>query len=153
MKLKNESGFSLLELLIVLAIVGIMASVAIYALGVSRSKTRDAKRVSDISVLRSALSQSWLQKATYPVSQGVDLGRPGQNSDGLTTEGFVGLDGGGAVILPRVPVGPKTNEYYFYKGTATGYSLKFTTERETAYGPAGTYYGHSGGVDGEDVVK
>ncbi|MBI4139160.1 type II secretion system protein [Candidatus Uhrbacteria bacterium] len=146
-------GFTLLELLIVLAIVAMLSSVAVYSLGVSRAKSRDAKRASDVSVLRSALSQYWLQKAGYPLSEGVDLGRPGAEADGLTSEGFVGQGGGGAVILPRVPIGPKSGEFYRYKGTAGGYSLRFVTERETVYGPEGTYYGHAGGVDSEDVEK
>ncbi|MBU2612945.1 type II secretion system GspH family protein [Patescibacteria group bacterium] len=153
MSLRRLKGFSILELLIVLAIVGVLAAVAIYALGISRADSRDAKRVSDVSVLRSSLSQYWLQMARYPVSDGIDLGVPGGQAIGLTTEGFVGADGGGNVILPKAPIGPKAGEYYRYKGTASGYSLMFTTERETAYGPPGTYYAHASGVDQEDVEK
>jgi len=153
MTLRRPSGFSILELLIVLAIVGILAAVAIYALGVSRANSRDAKRVSDVSVMRSSLSQYWLQKAQYPVTDGVDLGKPGGGAIGLTTDGFSGPGGTGNVILSQVPLGPNAGEYYHYKGTANGYSLKFTTERETAYGPAGTYYAHASGVDQQDVEK
>jgi prepilin-type N-terminal cleavage/methylation domain-containing protein len=153
MTFRRQSGFSILELLIVLAIVGILASVAIYALGVSRATSRDSKRVSDVSVLRSSLSQYWLQMARYPVSDGVDLGVPGGPAVGLTTEGFVGQQGGGSVILPSLPIGPSSGEYYVYKGTNNGYSLMFTTERATAYGPAGTYFAHASGVDQQDVEK
>ncbi|MBU0540611.1 type II secretion system GspH family protein [Patescibacteria group bacterium] len=153
MKISLKSGFSILELLIVLMIAGLLAAGAIYTLSVSRATSRDAKRVSDISVMRSALSQYWLQKASYPVSQGVELGKAEQNAIGLTTDGLVGPDGGGAVILSPLPIGPKANEYYFYKATVGGYSLRFSTERETAYGSAGTYYAHAGGVDQEDVER
>ncbi|MEK7655227.1 MAG: type II secretion system protein [Patescibacteria group bacterium] len=153
--MRKSGGFTILELLIVLAIVGTLVGVAVYALGVSRAKSRDSKRVSDISVLRSSLSQYWLQKASYPVTQGdgVLLGSPGANADGLSSEGFVGQSGGGAVILPMVPVGPKTGEFYRYKGITGGYSLQFKTERDTAYGKAGTYFAHSVGVDQEDTEK
>jgi prepilin-type N-terminal cleavage/methylation domain-containing protein len=153
MNLRLKSGFSILELLIVLVIVGILGTVAIYGLGVARAASRDAKRVSDISVLRSGLSQYWLQKASYPVSEAMELGRVGSNAVGLTSLGFTGSEGGGAVILQRIPIGPKANEYYRYKGTTGGYSIRFTTERETAFGPAGTYYAHAAGVDTEDVEK
>ncbi len=153
--MKTKGGFTILELLIVLAIVGTLVGVAVYSLGVSRAKTRDAKRVSDVSVIRSSLSQYWLQKASYPVTQGegVLLGSQGANADGLTSEGFIGKSGGGAVILPMVPVGPKSGEFYRYKGATGGYSLQFKTERDTAYGKAGTYFAHSGGVDQEDTEK
>jgi general secretion pathway protein G len=153
MKFRNKNGFSILELLIVLLIVGILGAVAIYALGVSRATTRDAKRVSDVSVIRSGLTQYWLQKASYPASEAIDLGVAGSNAVGLTSNGFTGTEGGGTVILQRLPVGPKANEYYRYKGTTNGYSLRFTTERETAFGEAGTYYAHASGVDREDVEK
>ncbi|MFA5935693.1 MAG: type II secretion system protein [Patescibacteria group bacterium] len=153
MRSRLKSGFSILELLLVLAIIGILGAVAIYALSVSRATTRDAKRVSDISVMHSGLTQYWLQKASYPVSDPIDLGKTGSNAVGLTTNGFTGADGGGVVILQRIPVGPRANEFYRYKGTANGYSLRFTTERETAFGPGGTYYAHASGVDQQDVEK
>lgn len=153
MAFNKSRGFTVLELLVVLVVVGILASIAVYALSVSRAMSRDAKRVSDISVLRSGLSQYWLQRAGYPVGEGIDLGSKASNVVGLTNTGFTGPEGGGVIILQKFPVGPKAGEYYHYKGTANGYSLRFTTERETAYGPAGIYYAHSGGVDKEDVEK
>lgn len=153
MSLRLKRGFSILELLIVIAIVGILASVAVYALGVSRAMSRDAKRVSDISVFRSSLSQYWLQKASYPVSEAFEIGKPGTGISGLTSNGFVGADGGGSVILSPLPLGPKTGEYYRYQGSLDGYSLRFTTERETAYGAPGTYYAHADGVDHQDIEK
>lgn len=149
----KKLGFTLLELLIALAIVGALAAAAIYTLNVARAKSRDAKRVSDISVIRSGLSQYWLQMAVYPVGDGIDLGRAGQNADALTSEGFVGAGGGGNVILGHLPVGTKSGEYYFYKGGAGGYSLRFKTERATAYGQAGIYYAHAAGVDQIDELK
>lgn len=153
MRLRHTSGFSILELLIVLVIIGILGTVAIYALGVSRASSRDSKRVSDISVLRSGLTQYWLQKASYPASEPVDLGKTGSGAVGLTSTGFTGPEGGGVVILQRVPVGPKAGEYYRYSGNTTGYSIRFTTERATAFGPAGTYYAHASGVDTDGAEK
>lgn len=150
--MRLKKGFSILELLIVLVIVGILGAIAVYTIGVSRATSRDAKRVSDISVLRSGLSQYWLQKAVYPTSEPIALGKIG-GAVGLTSNGFVDADGGGTPILTQLPLGPKTNEYYIYHGSSKGYSLKFTTEKDTAYGKSGVYYAHAGGVDQEDVEK
>ncbi len=153
LKLHRRFGFSLIEALIVIVVVGILATVAIYSLNITRAGSRDAKRVSDISVMRAAMSQYWLQKATYPISTPVDLGKVGAGADALAGSGFVGADQQPVppIFIDQVPVGPKLNEYYRYHGSADGYSLRFTTERPTAYGPAGTWYAHANGVDTVDT--
>ncbi len=150
-----KSGFTILEALVVIATVGILAGVAIYALNITRASNRDNKRISDVSVLRASLSQYWLQQASYPVSVPVDLGRPGTNTDRLTRDGFVASDHAATpVYLNRMPRGPKANEFYRYHGSSSGYSLRFKTERKTVYGAAGTWIAHStGGVDQEDMEK
>lgn len=149
-----KSGFTILEAMVVIATVGILAAVAIYALNVTRASNRDNKRISDVSVIRAALSQFWLQQATYPASAPVDLGRPGTNSYRLTRDGFVSNDNATTPIyLNSVPRGPKANEFYRYHGSSSGYSLRFKTERKTVYGPPGTWFAHSTGVDQEDTEK
>lgn len=152
-KLTRRSGFTILEALIVIIVVGILAAVAIYSLNITRASSRDSKRVSDISVMRAAMSQYWLQKASYPVSTPVDLGKPGVGADVLSGSGFTSKDQQlvPPVFIDQVPTGPKVNEYYTYHGSAEGYSLRFTTERPTAYGVAGTWYAHANGVDRTDT--
>lgn len=146
-------GITIPELLIGLLLLGIVASGFIYALGVQRAMSRDAKRVSDISVMRATLSQYWLQQASFPASEGVLLGEPG-GAERLGPGGFTVIEDNTApIFLEQVPVGPSRNEYYAYRGNEQGYSLMFKTERETAYGSAGVYYAHAGGVDRLDELK
>jgi len=151
--MKKRPGFTTLELLIVLAVFGILASIAAFTINQSREALRDADRVSDVTVLRSALSQYWLRHASYPTAEGVSLGSPESGIRGFTTEGFVTESGSGNVILEFIPTGPRRNEYYLYTSDGIGYSLRFTTERATVFGDAGTYYAHSGGVDVDETVK
>ncbi|MFA6160875.1 MAG: type II secretion system protein [Patescibacteria group bacterium] len=154
MNLRSKSGFTIPELLIALLIVGLLGALAIYAINVQRATTRDAKRISDVSVMRAALSQYWLQQATYPLSEGVYLGQPGQNAERLAGDGLGSLDDvTQPIYLDAFPTGPNSNEYYGYRATENGYSLLFKTERVTAYGPAGIYYAHSTGVDRLDETK
>ncbi|MDF1496584.1 MAG: type II secretion system protein [Patescibacteria group bacterium] len=146
-------GITIPELLIGVLIIGVVIAIFVYALGVQRTMARDSKRVSDISVLRASLGQYWLQKATYPTSDGIYIGEPG-GAERLGGNGFTTAeDPTPPILLDRVPVGPKSNEYYAYRGGQAGYSLMFATERETAYGPAGTYFAHSVGVDTLDEIK
>jgi len=152
--LRSKSGFTILEAIVVILFVGILASVAVYSLNITRASNRDAKRVSDIAVVRAALSQYWLQNASYPQNASVDIGRPGTEMNKLVSGGFVGADSNVTpVYLDRVPVGPKSRETYRYRGSAAGYSIRFVTERQTIYGKQGTWYAHSTGIDQEDVEK
>ncbi len=148
-----RSGFTVLELLIVIAVFGLLATLAILSFNSARAKLRDAQRISDISVLRASLSQYWLEKATYPSNRDLQLGAPGSKSDRLSPNGFVDATDSAQPYLDRVPVGPKAGEYYRYTGGPSGYSIRFRTERETSLGKANIYYAHASGIDQEDAEK
>jgi prepilin-type N-terminal cleavage/methylation domain-containing protein len=63
--MKNEKGFTLVELLVVIAIIGILSAVAIVSLGNVRAKGRDARRVSDIDAIKSAMDQILSEKGGW----------------------------------------------------------------------------------------
>lgn len=151
---KYASGFTVLELLIVLAVFGLLATLAIFSLNSSRMGLRDAQRLSDINVLQNVLGRYWLEKATYPVSAGVNLGQPGTNTEVFSSAGFVSRnEATPPLYLNQIPVGPKGNEYYRYRGGPNGYSIRFKTEGDTVYGKANVYYAHASGVDLKDEEK
>lgn len=148
----HRRGFTLLEVLIVVAVFGLLASLAALSLNSARASLRDAQRLSDVSVIRASLSQYWLEKATYPESAGLMLGQAG--SQRLTSAGFVdAADQSSPNYLDRVPTGPKGNEFYRYQGGSNGYSIRFQTESKTDLGAANVYYAHASGIDREDANK
>jgi len=150
---KTIRAFTLIELLVVIAIIGLLSTISIVVLNGARMKSRDAKRVSDIQVIRAGLEQHWIERAAYPLSASpANLGTGSYQV--LTSNGFQATPTG-SVYLARVPVGARSGEYYTYEcDTATiGYSIQFTTESITSYGPAGTYYAHSDSVDTSATQK
>ncbi len=64
----RSRGFTLIELLVVIAIIGILAALAAIALGSARAKARDARRVSDIRQIQTALEMYFLDVGTYPAT-------------------------------------------------------------------------------------
>ena len=69
-----KKGFTLIELLVVIVIIGILATLATVALSSARMKARDARRVSDVKQIMTALEMYYNDKGGYPT--GVASGSP-----------------------------------------------------------------------------
>jgi len=71
MKTKNKKGFTLVELMIVIAILAILAAIVIFALNPAElfRRARDSQRLSDLRVLSSAVAY-YLADATTPILDG-----------------------------------------------------------------------------------
>lgn len=62
----KQKGFTLIELLVVIAIIGILSSVVLASLNVSRTRSRDAKRIADLRQIQLALEQYYDVNGVYP---------------------------------------------------------------------------------------
>ena len=58
-KSNSKKGFTLIELLVVIAIIGLLATLSVIALNTARVKARDARRVSDIKQIQTALEMAF----------------------------------------------------------------------------------------------
>lgn len=57
--MKNNKGFTLIEMLVVIAIIGLLSSVVLVALGPSRAKAKDARIISDLNQTRVLIETSY----------------------------------------------------------------------------------------------
>jgi prepilin-type N-terminal cleavage/methylation domain-containing protein len=76
---KNSAGFSLIELMVVIAIIGTLYSVVALSVQSSRKKARDAKRAADIKQLASALENYFTGNNAYPTQTPASTTIPGLN--------------------------------------------------------------------------
>ncbi len=51
----KKKGFTLIELLVVIAIIGLLSTLAVVSLGSARQKAADAKRISDLKAIQTAM--------------------------------------------------------------------------------------------------
>jgi len=84
----NARGFTLIELMIVVAIIGILCSIAVPLYANVTARSRIAKAQADIRTLVAAVSAYQSHMSTYPVALS-DLTRVVTNPSGITAGPFM----------------------------------------------------------------
>lgn len=64
----KKSGFTLIELLVVISIIGILSTLSIVALQGARGRARDAKRITDVRQIQTALELYFNDAGGYPAT-------------------------------------------------------------------------------------
>ncbi len=127
MKYKNAKGFTLIELLVVIAIIGLLSTLAVIALNSARQKQRDAKRVSDIKQMQTALELYYADTSSYPPAPAGNLGE-NQNALALCAGGWkTSCAANETTYMGQVPKDPGST-HYIYTLNGSDYALVFTLE-------------------------
>jgi general secretion pathway protein G len=135
--IKKEKGFTLIELLVVIAIIGLLSTLAVVALNNARSKSRDAKRVSDIKQIQTALELYFNDHNGYP----------GTVTSGTSITGEASV--GSTVYMSAVPTNPSPNGTaytYVLGGTGGTYTLTYTLEGASGGVPLGLHTATPAGI-------
>ena len=75
--MNNQKGFTLIEMLVVIAIVGLLSSVVVVGLTGAREKARDARRVADIRGIQNDLEIEYRNVSGYPSGANYIVGATG----------------------------------------------------------------------------
>jgi prepilin-type N-terminal cleavage/methylation domain-containing protein len=86
LKKARSSGFTIVELLIVIVVIGILAALVIVTYNGIQQKARDTERKTDVKALQGHLEAYWANNAKYPTLANV-------NDTTFRSNNFKGLDG------------------------------------------------------------
>lgn len=63
---QSGAGFTLVELMTVIAIIGILTAIGLVAIPDQRARARNAQRVVDVNIIQTALERYYAKNGTYP---------------------------------------------------------------------------------------
>ncbi|MBI2644960.1 prepilin-type N-terminal cleavage/methylation domain-containing protein [Candidatus Uhrbacteria bacterium] len=155
----RHKGFTLVELLVAIGIIGILSSIAVVSVSNVRAKARDAKRIADVKQIQTALESYFNDQNAYPATKRDTLG-------GTTAAVLCGHKGGAAAAvydfqaapaagaacdavtyLNPVPANPKPNgKDYAYEAVGGEYILKFKLESGSGTLTAADYEATPNGI-------
>jgi prepilin-type N-terminal cleavage/methylation domain-containing protein len=113
MKRSRTNGFTFVELLVVISIIGIIFAAGVASFTSLTVRSRDTRRKADLEVIRQALEMCRSLTGIYPTDIVDD----------------VTCSAGGAVLLARTPTDPKpcgtpaVSTYTYSRSTSTVYTL------------------------------
>ena len=113
----NQDGFTLIEIMVVILILGLLATIVVQSLRGAADKAKRVKAQADIAEIKTGLDRYYLDNGFYPTTdQGLNsLVSPPTN--GRTPANY---EGGGYIERLRGSVG----ERYFYQSDGNSYVLK-----------------------------
>ncbi len=137
---KNKKGFTLVEIIVVVFIIGVITSFVVVSFSNPRQKSRDIKRISDITQLQMALNSYYQFEGTYPESLVA-----GQSLVGSSTE---------IVFIQNIPQNPAYpdedcvfDEYHYsYSPGESTYYITFCLEGPLEEYSPGVKCAISGGI-------
>ena len=122
----KTKGFTLIELIVVISIIGVLSTLIINNLNDARARARDTKRKQELSGLKTALRLYYNDYQTYPAAPGGSDDILGCGASGTDACGGTGADFSttGTVYMKQLP----EFSYYSQDDSGDGFTVKVTLE-------------------------
>jgi prepilin-type N-terminal cleavage/methylation domain-containing protein len=110
----NSRAFTLIELIVVIAIIGVLAAFLILGMSDSRGMVNDSVRKNDISnIYKSIVGKQTINGLTYPsVTSAIEEGKTNSELSSFINQ-----------FLATTPYDPDSSKAYLYKGNGTDFSV------------------------------
>ncbi len=135
-KFMKKNGFTLIEILIVVGIIGLLASVVLSGLGSVRGRGRDARRAADLRFVQQSLELYYTRCQRYP--GGTASGSSCDSTNPSSWESFTRVLKNSDLGITNVPSDPlysddaQKNYKYAVSGDGQSYVLQATLEDENS---------------------
>ena len=105
-RLRNQSGFTIVELLIVIVVIGILAGLVLNTFNGIQASARDSERKTDVNAIHAQVEAFHAKNGYYPTTGNLgDSSWVGNNLQGLDPEALVDPSTGGAYAYAATPGG------------------------------------------------
>lgn len=125
----KQRGFTLIELMVVVAIIAIIVSSLVINYTSAKQKARDASRLSNIKTISNALAAYQVNRGFYPAYDGYISGAD-KMSEALKDEAILKI----TPIDPLDKISNGTTYKYSYQSNGSDYIIRFCLETDSIQG-------------------
>jgi prepilin-type N-terminal cleavage/methylation domain-containing protein len=134
--MQEKKGFTLIELLVVIAIIGLLATLSVVALNNARERARDARRVSDIRQIQTALELYFNSTNGYPATASItttvgEVANVLDSTESISTASLVFMNPIPESPTPGDCTTAALNHYIYELAGGTTYTLKYCLGNDT----------------------
>lgn len=131
-KRRPAAGFTLIEIMVVMAIIGILAVISVGSYRSTQVKARDAQRKSDLKQIKNSLEVYFNDKGEYP-SSSAEHELNGCATKTTCAWGEAWQDENDTIYMIKLPADPKDYLAYYYESDGTYFQIYARLENDLDY--------------------